>query len=473
MAAAQTDTEQHAPGQQAGPLSGLLVLDLSTTAPGAQATQFLAEAGADVVLVEQPGGSPLRKLAGWPALGGGKRSISLDLHDDSDRAALTSLIARADVLVTTMRPQTAERLGLGPDRLAQLNPRLVSAAITGWGSTGPWAGYKGYEGMIMAKLGLTHVKTGMVARPGPAFVSVPYASWGAAQTALHGILAALLERESSGSGQHVEADLVRGVNMIDTWQWFAELISIRWPGAYESIAAFSPEGEPLSPILYPLLIAPTKDGVWLQFAQVEPRLFGAMLQEFGLMPLMADPAWKGLPRLESQERRTELWELMIAEVGRRTLAEWQQVFESNPNISAEIYRSGTDALNHAQIQWEGRDVTVEDPAHGPVRRPAPLVYENSAPISAPRPAPALDQDGAALRSAGAAPAAAEGDPPVGRLPLEGVKILDLGLMFAGPFGATILTDLGARVFKVETLTGDTIRNILPFPESGGARVMQG
>ncbi|MCW2605264.1 MAG: putative Alpha-methylacyl-CoA racemase, partial [Pseudonocardiales bacterium] len=473
MAAAQTDTEQHAPGQQAGPLSGLLVLDLSTTAPGAQATQFLAEAGAEVVLVERPGGSPLRKLASWPVLGGAKRSISLDLDDDDDRAVLDALVTRADVLVTTMRPQTAERLGVGPARLAELNPRLVSAAITGWGSTGPWAGYKGYEGMIMAKLGMTHVKTGMVTRPGPAFVSVPYASWGAAQTALHGILAALLERESSGSGQHVEADLVRGVNMIDTWQWFAELISIRWPGAYESIAAFDPDGEPLSPILYPLLIAPTKDGVWLQFAQVEPRLFGAMLQEFGLMPLMADPAWKGLPRLESQERRTELWELMIAEVGRRTLAEWQQVFESNPNISAEIYRSGTDALNHPQIQWEGRDITVEDPALGPVRRPAPLVYENSAPISTPRPAPALDQDGAALRSAGAAPAASAGDPPVGRLPLEGVKILDLGLMFAGPFGATILTDLGARVFKVETLTGDTIRNILPFPESGGARVMQG
>jgi crotonobetainyl-CoA:carnitine CoA-transferase CaiB-like acyl-CoA transferase len=474
VAAAQTDEDQRGPGEQSGPLSGLVVVDLSTTAPGAHATQFLAEAGAEVILIEQPGGSPLRKLAAWPVLGGGKRSIGLDVHDDADREALTTLIARADVLVTTMRPQTAERLGLGPAPLAELNPRLVSAAITGWGSTGPWASLKGYEGMVMAKLGMCHAKRGMVPRPGPAFVSVPYATWGAAQTAVQGILAALLEREASGRGQHVETDLVRGAGMIDTWNWFAEMISIRWPGAYASIDAFTADGEPLSPILYPLLIAPTKDGVWLQFAQVEPRLFGAMLQEFGLMPLMADPAWKGLPKLESQERRTELWELMIAEVGKRTLTEWQQVFDSNPNISAEVYRSGPDALNHPQIQWEGRDVSVDDPEHGPVRRPSALVFENDAPLSTARPAPRLDHDGADLRAVVApAPKLAEDDAPAGRLPLEHVKILDLGLMFAGPFGATVLTDLGARVVKVETLTGDTIRNILPFPESGGARVMQG
>jgi crotonobetainyl-CoA:carnitine CoA-transferase CaiB-like acyl-CoA transferase len=102
-----------------------------------------------------------------------------------------------------------------------------------------------------------------------------------------------------------------------------------------------------------------------------------------------------------------------------------------------------------------------------------MVFENGVPISPARPAPRLDQDGADLRAAAPSPARAAGYAPTGRLPLEGVKILDLGLMFAGPFGATILTDLGARVFKVETLTGDTIRNILPFPESGGARVMQG
>src|SRR5215218_6672918 len=106
MAAARTDD---LPGS-GGPLSGLVVVDLSTTAPGAHATQYLAEAGAEVVLVERPGGSPLRKLAAWPVLGGGKRSVTLDLDEGADRSALDGLLARADVLVTTIRPAAAARL---------------------------------------------------------------------------------------------------------------------------------------------------------------------------------------------------------------------------------------------------------------------------------------------------------------------------------------------------------------------------
>ncbi|WP_202503302.1 CoA transferase, partial [Streptomyces sp. SID4956] len=137
-----------------GPLEGLTVIDLSITVPGLHATQFLADAGAEVVGVEPPGGSPLRARAGWPALARGRRSIVLDLKAGEDLGALRGLVAGADVLVTTMRPGAAERLGLGPRALAELNPRLVSAAITGFGSTGPWRDLKGYEGLVMAKLGM-------------------------------------------------------------------------------------------------------------------------------------------------------------------------------------------------------------------------------------------------------------------------------------------------------------------------------
>src|SRR5437868_2722194 len=460
--------------RDATPLAGLTVVDLSTNAPGAQATQFLADAGADVIQVEPPGGSPLRAQAGWPALARGKRSVELDLGAEADRQILFGLLARADVLVTTYGPGTAERLGLTPAALAELNPRLVSAAITGWGSSGPWAHLKGYEGMVMAKLGLFHAKKQLVPRPGPAFVSVPFAGWGASQSALHGILAALIERESSGRGQHVEADMVRGVTALDTWTWFTELVGIRWPEAYKIVDGFNAEGEPHAPLIYPLLIAPTKDGHWLQFAQVEPRLFVGMLQEFGLMPLMADPKWKGLPVLETQELRTELWEIMINKVGERTLEEWQHVFDTNPNIMAEVFRSGPDVLNHAQLVYDGRVTVVEDPELEPVRQPSTLVHVDERPLAHPRPAPRLDEHGPELRRTAApgdaVPATSDGP---GGLPLAGITVLDLGLMFAGPYGSTLLTDLGARVIKIESLTGDTIRNIAPFPEAGGARVMQG
>ncbi|GHG99964.1 CoA transferase [Amycolatopsis acidiphila] len=451
------------------PLGGLLVLDLSTTLAGAQATQFLADAGAEVVHIEPPGGSPLRAQPSWPSLARGTRSLVLDLRADGDRARLNALVAQADVLVTTFRPKTNGRLGLTPEALARVNPRLVSAAITGWGSTGPWADLKGYEGMVMAKLGTFQAKKRINPRPGPAFVSVPYGSWGAAQTALQGILSALLERESSGRGQHIEADLVRGLCMLDTWTWFTEMVGLRWPDAYQTVDGFTEDGEPQAHLVYPLLTAPTKDGYWLQFAQVEPRLFGAMLAELGLTPLLSDPKWKGLPMLESQALRTELWEIMIAKVGERTLAEWQRVFETNPNINAEVFRAGPGVLDHQQLAHDGRVVVAEDPEFGPVRQPSTLVHADDRPLSAPRPAPRLGEYEPPEDSRATAP---DGDAPAG-LPLAGITILDIGLMFAAPFGATMLADLGARVVKVESLDGDTIRRAFPFPEAAAAKVMQG
>ena len=100
-----------------GPLTGLVVVDLSTTLPGAQATQFLADCGAEVIMVEPPDGSPLRELAGWPALLRGKRSVTLDLHDDADVERLRALLRRADAMVNTMRPTTATRIGLTDEAL--------------------------------------------------------------------------------------------------------------------------------------------------------------------------------------------------------------------------------------------------------------------------------------------------------------------------------------------------------------------
>jgi crotonobetainyl-CoA:carnitine CoA-transferase CaiB-like acyl-CoA transferase len=458
-----------------GPLSGIRVLDLSTTPPGAHATQFLAEAGADVVLVEPPAGSPLRAHAAWPALAGGKRSVVLDITTEDGRSELDGLLADTDVVVTTGSPRALENLGLTRERFAAVNPRLVSCAITGYGTSGPWRDLPGYEALVMAKVGMFHAKANMVERSGPAFTSVPYASWGAAQTAVHGILSALLDRESTGRGQHVEADLVRGVSMIDAWGWFGELVGIRWPGAYETVDAYDDEGEPRSSMIYSLLAAPTSEGHFLQFAQTDPRLFVAMLEEFGLGHLLTDPDWKGIPRLESQAKRSELWETLLTRTGERSLAEWEKVFETNGNVSAELFRRGPEALDHPQLRYEGRDITVEDPERGTVRRPGPLVHTDDAPFLPVRPAPMLDEHGTEVRaglSAEAPTASPVGEAPAG-LPLEGVTILEFGLMFAAPFGSTQLTDLGARVIKVETLQGDSIRNVLPFPEAGGARVMQG
>lgn len=292
--------------QADGPLAGLVVVDLSTTLPGAQATQFLADCGAEVIMVEPPDGSPLRELAGWPALLRGKRSITLNLHDDEDLDRLRDLLRRTDVMVNTLRPTTAERIGLTHDSLAMAYPRLVVATITGWGSTGPFRDYKGWEALVMAKTGVMHEKRGLARRPGPAFTTFAYASWGAAHAAVQGVLAALLERDASGRGQVVETDLVTGMGSMDPYNWFYEMVLERYPGAFEPMdAAYDDQGRPQAYLIYALLVCPTKDGRWLQFAQVSPKLIGAWLTELDLLTELADPKWQGFPMLPTAELRAE------------------------------------------------------------------------------------------------------------------------------------------------------------------------
>jgi len=469
-----------------GPLAGLTVVDLSATLPGAQATQFLADAGADVILVERQGGSPLRADPGWPGLLRGKRSIVLDLRDGGDRDVLDGLLSRADVMVTTMRPAAAERLGFTAERLTARFPRLVAAMITGWGRSGPWAGYKGYEALIMAKTGILHSKRQLTPGQDPAYVSVPYASYAAGQTAVHGILAALLERESSGLGQVVEANLVSAVGSLDTYNWFYEMILRRYPDAFKPLAdAFDTRGRPQSRLMYALLVAVTKDGTWLQFAQSAPHLTQAFLEELGLADEVREAKWAGFPDLPSPELRLEWWEKMLAKVGERTLTEWEAVFDRNANVFGEQFRTPDEALAHPQLVHEGRVITVDDPDLGPVRQPSTMVHAGRRPLTEIRRAPRLDEHAAEIRGLVEDPppsrrqSIADGtgcgvaDPAPGACPLAGVTVLELGGMFAAPFGVTVLADLGARVIKVEPLDGDTIRGIMAFPEAGGGKVLQG
>jgi crotonobetainyl-CoA:carnitine CoA-transferase CaiB-like acyl-CoA transferase len=458
-----------------GPLAGLVVVDLSTTLPGAQATQFLADCGAEVIMVEPPDGSPLRELAGWPALLRGKRSVTMNLHDDADLERLRALLRRADVMVNTMRPTTAERIGLTHDTLSNAYPRLVVATITGWGSTGPFRDYKGWEALVMAKTGVMHEKRGLTTRPGPAYTTFSYASWGAAHAAVQGVLAALLERECSGHGQTVETNLVTGMGSMDPYNWFYETVLERYPGAFEPMdAAYDDRGRPQAYLIYALLVCPTKDGRWLQFAQVSPKLIGAWLTELDLLKELGDPKWQGFPMLPTPELRMEWWDMMIERVGARTLAEWQQAMAENLDLSGELFRTPEDSLDHPQTVHEGRATTVVDPELGPVRQPSTLIHADGKPLTELRPAPRLGEHNDALSvgdpvdAVAAADSSGSDDPP-----LTGVTVLEFGSMFAGPYGATLLADLGARVIKVEPLKGDNIRNLVAFPEAGGAKVLQG
>lgn len=471
MSSSSSSTAAHTGDLPKIPLAGVRVVDMSTTLPGAFCTQFLADCGADVLMVEPPGGSPPRKLRGWPALGRGKRSYVLDIKSGEGLSELDEILRDADVLVTTFSPAGLAQLGIDSNALLERHPRLVISHITGWGRGGPWRDLKGYEGLVLAKAGLSHAVRRMANPPRPSYVTVPYASFATGHVAVHGILAALYERERSGMGQIVDADLVRGVHALDTWNWFGELVGIRWPEAYTTVEAWTEEGTPQSPMLLALICAPTKDGHWLQFAQVSPQLFLAMLTEFGMVDLLADPKWRGFPNLESPELYREFWSILLQKVGERTLAEWQQIFDSNPDLCAELFRSGPKVLDHPQLVHDGRTAIVEDPVAGPVRQPTTLIHISEGPLCELEPAPQVGdrKSGWASRVVSTPPRVDAPRVP----PLTGITILEFGEMFAAPYAASVLADLGARVIKFEAMGGDNIRTLLQFPEAAGAKVMQG
>ncbi len=465
-----------------GPFAGLRVIDVSPNRVGAQVSQLFADFGADVIQIESAGGAVIRHHAAYPFWARGKRSIVLNKADEADRQIFRNLATTADVLIETQHPGAMDALGLGYAELSKLNPRLIYTSITGFGRQGPYADAPGYQGLVHAKVGAFRTFRRMSPFSEPPFVNVPFASFAASQVAIHGILAALYERESSGLGQWVETNLLQAFTTLDTWAWFEHLIADRWPDAFTKSNPYDDQGRPASPLTFMLLVCLTKDGHWLQFAAVAPHLFAAHMRSLGLSWMFTDENWKGLPLFDGDaDKRMELWTKMLEASREKTLAEWQDVFDADPNVFAEQFRQGPGALDHPQLAHDGFVVEINDIERGVVRQPAAIVKAASTPADLTRSAPTLDQHrseilalAAAATSAPAAVSASSAAAPGGTgLPLAGVTILELATLFAGPHGTTMLTDLGARVIKVEPLVGDMIRRILPFPESGGFKVMQG
>ena len=207
-----------------GPLDGVLVVDLTRALAGPHAAMMLGDLGARVIKVESPGtGDDTR---GWgppfvqPEQGGrestyflsanrNKESITLDLKDDGDKALLTELLRRADVLLENFRPGTLARLGFGTDVLAEVNPRLVTLAISGFGHDGPEGGRAGYDQIAQGEGGLMSV-TGP-SPDDPQRVGVPIGDLLAGMYGAYGVLAALLERERTGRGQVVRTSLLAAI----------------------------------------------------------------------------------------------------------------------------------------------------------------------------------------------------------------------------------------------------------------------
>jgi CoA:oxalate CoA-transferase len=357
-----------------GPFSGLLVLDLTRVLAGPFCTMMLAELGARVVKIEPPGGDDSRhfepvaggRSAYFGSLNRGKESIVLDLKAPTDRALLLRMAGRADVLVENYRPGTLDRLGLGWDVLHAHNPRLVYAAVSGFGHTGPWSRRPAYDLVIQALSGLMSV-TGLPGGP-PLKTGTSIADITGGLFLLGGVGAALFDRQRTGMGRKVD------VAMFDAQLAVLESAIMRYavsgtsPGPignrHPSIAPF----EAYEAADRPLVIAAGND-----------QLFRSLCTALGRPALAGDPRFAGNG---DRVHNAEALKAALEEVLRTApAAHWLAVLEAAgvpcapvQNIAEAVEHPQTQARNmvvHAGgLRVAGNPVKLSDVPDPPARRPA-------------------------------------------------------------------------------------------------------
>ena len=369
-----------------GPFSGLLVIDLTRVLAGPYCTMMLAELGARVIKVEHPdGGDDARQFGPWVdgrsayflSLNRGKESISLDLKDDADRQVFLELVQRADVLVENYRPGTLDRLGLGYDHLRAVNPRLIYAAVSGFGQTGPWSRRPAYDMIVQALGGLMSVTGHSDGQPTKAGTSIGDITGGL--FTLVGIAAALYSREKTGAGMLVDVSMLDGQLAILESAVMRYAATGRAPGPignrHASIAPF----EVYATADHPIIIAAGNDG-----------LFDRLCRALGRPALATDPRF-----LCNDDRVAHVAELQAAleEVLRTApAAHWLEVLEA-AGVPCSPIHSVADAVEHPQTQ--ARNMIVSAGGFRMAGNPVKLSAFPDPPTR--RPAPDLDANGPTIR----------------------------------------------------------------------------
>lgn len=369
-----------------GPMDGLRVLDLSRLVAGGMLGMVLADFGADVVKVEQPGrGDPLRTWSSggqalwWGVYGRNKRSITLNLGTPEGRDLLRRLVPRFDVLVESFLPGKLESWGLGPRDLHALHPGLIVVRISGWGQTGPYRDRPGFGTLVEAASGLA----AMTGEPDgdPLLPPFPLADMYAALYAANATLMALYHRDlHAAPGQTIDVSL------------FEAVFSVLGPLAAEYAAtgrARTRQGS-RSRNAAPRGIYRTSDGGYLAVSASTPDTAERFLRAYGLGHLLEDPRFRDN---EARVRHARELDAMVAEaIADRTLDENRAIIERHRLTAVPVQ---TIADIAADPHWQARELLVDVPGEqGPVRmhRVLPLLSETPGAIRWPGPPLGADNE---------------------------------------------------------------------------------
>ncbi|MEJ7930574.1 CaiB/BaiF CoA-transferase family protein [Ramlibacter sp. AN1015] len=349
-----------------GPLAGLRVVEFAGIGPGPFACMLLSDMGAQVVRIDRP---DARLGDAHDIVGRGRRTVLLDLKDEGDRAQALELLAHADVLVEGFRPGVMERLGLGPQEVAERNPRLVYGRMTGWGQDGPLAQSAGHDINYVALSGALAA----VGEPGgaplpPLNLVGDYG--GGSLYLVAGVLAAVIEARQSGRGQVVDAAISDGVvSLMSLFQ--AQAARGRWQEA---------RGSNLLDGGAPFYRAyETADGAWVSIGPLEPKFFAQLCEKVGVPPALRDAQG-------DRARWPALRDAFEAIFRSRSRAAWCELLEGSDACFAPVLTL-SEAARHPHHQARGSFVDVAGVLH---TAPAPRFSRTPSAIQGPAPRQAVE-----------------------------------------------------------------------------------
>jgi len=353
-------------------LGGITVLDLSTFVTGGFSSAMLANLGAEVIKIEQPGyGDPIRH-SGPPfikeespyywTVNYGKQSIELDLKNDRAKDALYELVAEADVFIQNYRPGTAERLDVDYESIREHNEDIIYLAISAFGQTGPWAERSGYDLLIQGMSGIMSV-TGEEGRQ-PVKVGLPMTDLITAMWAAFGATAALYRREMTGEGEFIDLGMLEA-----TLPWLTKQAGMAFAG--EETRRMGTK----DPVLAPYQTFETKDG-YINVCILNEKLWHELCEVIDRSDLPEDERFEAnADRVENQDAlESEIEETLT----RKTTEEWIEIIADEGGVPAGPVYEVDEALNNPQIEARGAISEIDHPELGNV--PViehPLKFANS------------------------------------------------------------------------------------------------
>ena len=419
--------------ERSGALRDVRVVEFGQYIPGPLMGMLLSDQGAEVIKVERPEGDPARAQPAFVTWNRGKRSVVLDLKTEQGRNDAQRLTQTADVVIENFRPGVADRLGIGYDMLSKDNPGLIYCSLPGFGAESPYRGMPGWEPLVGATTG-TYQE--LPETDGPLYTPVPIASTYAAMLGAVSVSMALIARRRMGLGQRIEVPLHQATFMA---------IGSRLIRVHDG-------GEPIRRYMHMASQYKCADGRYVQQHGPAENFIRPFFKLAG-HPEWADEMISSGEHGLTPEEDAMLRERMESIFLTRTAQEWENDV-SDVRGACAVCRTIDEWIVTDHARESGIVVEVDDPRYGTMKQPGVQVRVRNTPGAIQGPAPALGQHTeeilAEIREQQNQPVTSHvGSAEDITSVLQGVRVLDLCIVLAGPTCGRTLAEFGADVIKID------------------------